>query len=251
MCDHGSTVRGRFGGKYRNLCCKVSGGPRRGVDIQQEEGAPGRGYLPMGRGGKGETGPMLGEVRVISQRKGWGAWPSSLRPAIAGGPSPNEGGAEGPHRGPPNCIFNIVCIYGVQLPCGRVLCLWVPRGTLGPPQSGAGTWREGFPALSKGRARDLTLHSWKLGQGPGPQRPTPTPGSVPLPGRPCQGLMKRAGHWGAQKPRGSRYCCPPCGLASHAPEMGRVAGTPMANISPTQAAQYCVWPLSPQGSKFK
>ena len=98
-------------------------------------------------------------------------------------------------------------------------------GTMGPPPSGVGSWREGFPALSEGRAKDLALHSWKLGQGPGPQRPVPTPGAVPLPGRPCRALMEWAGHWGTQRPPGSRRCCPPCGLASLAPEVGRVAGT--------------------------
>lgn len=76
-------------------------------------------------------------------------------------------------------------------------------GTLGPPPRGAGTWREGFPALSEGRARDLTLHSWKLGQGPGPQRPTLTPGPVPLPGGPCRALLERAGHWVGPEGRGA------------------------------------------------
>lgn len=75
-------------------------------------------------------------------------------------------------------------------------------GTVGPPPSGAGTWPEGFPALSKGQAKDLTLHSWKLSQGPGPQRPTPTPGAVPLPGGPCRALMERAGHWGGPEAAG-------------------------------------------------
>lgn len=70
-------------------------------------------------------------------------------------------------------------------------------GHLGPTPSGAGTWREGFPALSEGRAGDLTLHSWKLGRGPGPQRPTPTPGTRPLPSGPCGASMERVGLWGA------------------------------------------------------
>lgn len=51
-------------------------------------------------GAEQETVPMLGGEELISQRIGMGAWPSSLRPAIAGGPSPNRGGAEGPHGGP-------------------------------------------------------------------------------------------------------------------------------------------------------
>lgn len=86
LCDHGSTVRGRFGGKYRNLCCKVSGVPRGEADIQQKEGAPGRGYLPMGRGGKGETGPMLGEERVISQRTGMGVMAKQPETSYCWGP---------------------------------------------------------------------------------------------------------------------------------------------------------------------
>lgn len=153
------------------------------------------------------------------------------------GPSPNGGGAERPHGGPQSCIFNIVCIYGAHLPCGRVLCfMGTCRGTLGPPPSGARTWREGFPALSEGRARDLTLHSWKLGQGPGPQRPAPTPGAVPLPGGSCRALMEPAGHGTARQP----CCCPPCGLASHAPEVG--AGRrppPRASRPPRQLNTAC------------
>lgn len=58
------------------------------------------------------------------------------------GPSPSEGGAEGPHGGPQSCIFNIVCIYGAHLPSGRVLCfVGTCGGTLGPSPSGAGLGR--------------------------------------------------------------------------------------------------------------
>lgn len=32
---------------------------------------------------------------------------------------------------------------------------------------------------------------------------------------------------------------------------GGGALAPTAGISPTQAAQYCMWPLSPRGSEFK
>lgn len=82
--------------------------------------------------------------------------------------------------------------------------LWVPvRAPRAHPRSGVGTWREGFPALSKGQAGDLTLHSWKLGQGPGPPAPYSTPGAAPRPGEPLRALMEGA-LGGPPRARGGR-----------------------------------------------
>lgn len=44
LCDHESIVCGRFFGGERQMLSKASGGPKGGMDIQQEEGDVGRGH---------------------------------------------------------------------------------------------------------------------------------------------------------------------------------------------------------------
>lgn len=132
-------------------------------------------------GGKGETGPMLGEERVVSQRTRMGVMAKQPETSYCWGPSPNEGGAEGPHGGPQSCIFNIVCIYGAQLPRGRVLCLEVPLGTLGPPQVGRGLGGRVSLLCPNGgpETSPCIAGSWVGAQDP--SAPLPLPGHGPCP----------------------------------------------------------------------
>lgn len=129
------SVEGFFGGKDRNVCCQRHLEGQRGEwtsnwkretlggDTAKEKKSPGTAF-----GGGERNRPHAGWGGSDKPKNRNGAWPSSLRPATAGGPSPNGRWAEGPHRGPQSCIFNIVCIYAAHLPYGRVLCLWVPVG---------------------------------------------------------------------------------------------------------------------------
>lgn len=127
--------------------------------------------------------------------------------------------------------------------------LWAPWAH---PQVGRGLGGRVSLLCPKGGPETSPCIAGRWVRAQDPSAPLPLPGQCPCQiDQPCRALMERAGHWGAQRRRGSRCCCPPCGLASHAPEVGRVAGTPTVGISPTQAAKYCVWPLSPQGGKFK
>lgn len=147
-------------------------------------------------GGKGERGPKLGGEGVICQRMGLGVMAKQPETSYCWRPISHGGGAEGPHGGPQSCIFNIVCIYGAHLPCGRVLCLWVPVGHLGPTLKWGGDLAGRLSCSVRRPAGHLTLHSWKLGQGQGPGLSAP----LPLSGQcPCQ--AGRAGLWRAQRSR--------------------------------------------------
>lgn len=104
--------------------------------------------------------------------------------------------------------------------------LWVPVGApWAHPQVGWGLGGRASLLCPKGgpETSPCIAGSWVRAQGP-----TPTPGTVPLPGGPCRALMEQAGYWGAQRPPSSRCCCPPPrGLASHAPGVwaGRLSPT--------------------------